>query len=80
MSDLHNLLHRDRQRRQAAFGQMYENLAPGDRKALDECIERTRTQMLAKGFRADFFGGASLNLDSIFVDPRPPHLQTGLAP
>lgn len=59
---------------QTPFQQVYSQLSPNDRKAIDEAIEGVRNEFMATGYKVDFSGGITANLDRIFVDPRTPRL------
>lgn len=52
------------------FEELTEGLSAEEVEALERVIDTTREKMLDRGARFDFFGGATLDLDSIFVDPR----------
>lgn len=58
------------------FEQLTSDLSAEEIDVLDDAIEQTKARMLWRGAKFDFFGGARLDLDSIFVDPRERLLST----
>ncbi|MGJ4728322.1 hypothetical protein [Luteimonas sp. SDU101] len=52
------------------FDQLIRDLSTEEIDVLETAIEQTKSKMLWRGAKFDFFGGAKLDLDSIFVDPR----------